>query len=326
MVMVYFNYFVLIPQYFQTGRLVAYWIIAGLSVFIVAIGEHLLFKPVIVQCIPDDIPEDVLNEYLKVQSFIYLIRAACFFLFFFVVRLYQNLSSKYIAESKAIAESVQTIAVMVSSSNKSVKIIKISDIAYLSHSNSYTCFHMITGEKYFQQIYLKNIEDLLPEKSYLRISKNNIILISQVIEYNDSFVILDLIEENKHVALSISPKYKENVLSELEKFGNQISNNFIAKTKEQIGKEKFKNGKENLVKFENLAKKNKEKESNFELNFLENEIFEYILKHPNCKFSEISNNINKSKRTIDRNIKSLKDKGLIEYRGSARSGGYHAIE
>jgi ATP-dependent DNA helicase RecG len=61
-----------------------------------------------------------------------------------------------------------------------------------------------------------------------------------------------------------------------------------------------------------------------ELNEEINEVLLIIKNNPRIKAFPISTHINKPKKTIDRYFKKLKDLGLIEYRGSNKTGGYYA--
>ncbi|MBQ6156844.1 MAG: MarR family transcriptional regulator, partial [Bacteroidales bacterium] len=54
--------------------------------------------------------------------------------------------------------------------------------------------------------------------------------------------------------------------------------------------------------------------------------FDFIAKHPGCSAAEIKKNRSISQATVNRILKKLKDEGLIEYVGSKKTGGYHAIE
>jgi hypothetical protein len=52
------------------------------------------------------------------------------------------------------------------------------------------------------------------------------------------------------------------------------------------------------------------------------QILTFIIQNPNAKSHQIEQFINKSRPTVCRNIKVLKDKGLIAYAGSDKTGGY----
>ena len=62
-----------------------------------------------------------------------------------------------------------------------------------------------------------------------------------------------------------------------------------------------------------------------EINEEINEVLVVIKNNPKIKAFPIAQHVNKPKKTIDRYLKKLKDLGLIEYRGSNKSGGYYAI-
>ena len=51
-------------------------------------------------------------------------------------------------------------------------------------------------------------------------------------------------------------------------------------------------------------------------------IAKYILEHPNTKVNDIVRLINKSKPTIERYVKILRDNEIIEYKGALKTGGY----
>jgi hypothetical protein len=330
--MVYLNYFVLIPRFFCKGRFVIYWILTALSILMVAVTEYLLFKPVIMHLHQAHISEEVLNKYLNVQFLLYFVRAVCFFMLFFTVKLYQDISSRYIAETQVIANDTQVVAVI--KSDDDIKTIKISAIAYLSHHNRNTYFHLTTGEKYYQRASLKQIEALLPNNSYLRINKNNVVMYSQIDGYNDSFVFLKPVKDENPIELHITNEHKDDILSELKKYKNSLANILdIGNIKNVDGNVKNKNGiikKQNgIIKSSNiinLTLENQEKNADFSEKTLENEIFEYISAHPNCKTSDILAMSDKSRRTVDRNLKNLREKGLIRYKGANKTGGYYVTQ
>ena len=55
-----------------------------------------------------------------------------------------------------------------------------------------------------------------------------------------------------------------------------------------------------------------------------NMLFEIISKNSGLSAVEISNKSNIPLRTVQRQVKELKDKNLIEYKGSKKTGGYYA--
>ena len=79
---------------------------------------------------------------------------------------------------------------------------------------------------------------------------------------------------------------------------------------------------ENMTKSTNFEDENT---PNFELlqeNSLEKEIYNHILALPECRMPDIVKMIGKSKSTIERTLKTLREGGLIEYKGALKNGGY----
>ncbi|WP_407712170.1 MarR family transcriptional regulator [Butyricimonas paravirosa] len=58
------------------------------------------------------------------------------------------------------------------------------------------------------------------------------------------------------------------------------------------------------------------------MNEVEALILAFLEKNPGAKGGEITQFLQKGTSTMERYLKSLKEKGLIEYRGSRKTGGY----
>lgn len=57
-----------------------------------------------------------------------------------------------------------------------------------------------------------------------------------------------------------------------------------------------------------------------------NQVFKFIELNPNIKVKDIQKHLKFSTRTIERYIKILKEKELVEFKGSPKLGGYFAIK
>ena len=68
---------------------------------------------------------------------------------------------------------------------------------------------------------------------------------------------------------------------------------------------------------------NKDEGINEGINELESLILTFLEKKPGAKGYEIAEYIQKGAATTERYLKSLKDKELIEYKGSRKTGGYY---
>lgn len=124
------------------------------------------------------------------------------------------------------------------------------------------------------------------------------------------------------------------------KFGNAVVRNpfianFCAKTMPYRGlgsgiiralKEepdlKFINDLDGL-QFISIIKRSYSEGINEGINEVETLVLSFLEKNSHSKVKDISKYINKGIATTERYIKSLRDKGLIEYRGSRKTGGYY---
>ncbi len=56
-----------------------------------------------------------------------------------------------------------------------------------------------------------------------------------------------------------------------------------------------------------------------------NSLLAYVESHPGQRAGEMAVAFNLTQRTIERRLKQLKEKGLIEFRGAPKTGGYYRI-
>lgn len=56
-----------------------------------------------------------------------------------------------------------------------------------------------------------------------------------------------------------------------------------------------------------------------------NQLLSVICSRPGARANELATLIGKSQQTVERYVKSLKDRGQIEFRGSKKTGGYFAL-
>lgn len=77
------------------------------------------------------------------------------------------------------------------------------------------------------------------------------------------------------------------------------------------------------LQFISIIKRSYSEGINEGINEVETLVLSFLEKNSHSKVKDISKYINKGIATTERYIKSLRDKGLIEYRGSRKTGGYY---
>ena len=355
MAMVYLNYFCLIPKFFQTGKLKQYWLFALLSIVIAGVGEFILVLPEIRKC-SNSTPLDLIPTVFRTFLFLIILRDFGFFLFFFLLRLYNDLIIRHIREKQMISAATQ--AIFIPLKNGAMKEVKISEIVYISQEKNYSYFYLINGMRYHQYSSLSETEQLFPENTCLRINKSILVILSNVVSYNKTSIQVNLKEKGLPVTLKISEKYRDTVLSTLSKHKDQMlqnESNPNVKNNNGSGVKRWSNRKNNTpkeekygVKLQNITFENHvvspitenspqqiskvlesvelHKTSKAILNFIKDYNNDVTKNKKGCRVPTIAEGINLAQRTIETHIIILKEHHLIEYRGAPRNGGYYVVE
>lgn len=315
MMMVYFNYLFLFPRYFQTGKLAKYLLLSILAIAIADFSEFLLLRGNIYGSFPASLDAKILNYCVRMNVILMGIRDFCFFLFFFMLRLYLGISKEYLLEKKALAQKENFI--LIKPTQGEIQEIEISDLIYVSQSGNSTFFHLFDGVIYEQYSSLKRVEEFLPAKSFLRINRSTTIILPQVIEFDDNCVKMGAYENGKEKVLEISSRYKENALVRLRQ------NEMRQKTKNVL----INNGNVliNMTKNEAVSEENREEMEENSRKLMRDKILVYIVRHPGCNTQDIIDHVKRTNRTISRYLRELKEQGQVEFRGANKTGGYHAI-
>ncbi|AZA54534.1 LytR/AlgR family response regulator transcription factor [Chryseobacterium sp. G0201] len=115
--------------------------------------------------------------------------------------------------TKRSTESLETDYFMVKSQLKG-KIIKIniSDIDYIEGMKNYVAFHH-SGTRTLALITMKEVEERLPEKHFMRIQKSFIIALNKVVALNGNQVVL----KNISTEIAIGETYRKQFLDTIKK-------------------------------------------------------------------------------------------------------------
>ncbi|MDL2239126.1 LytTR family transcriptional regulator DNA-binding domain-containing protein, partial [Bacteroidales bacterium OttesenSCG-928-L14] len=341
--MVYVNYLYLIPKYFQTGRLKLFWVLAILTVLLSGISEFVLVKPNIYKCL--SFPTDLMKKYIITVIALIITRNFCYFLIFFLLKIYRDLSAKYIFEKQAISRVTHSIFI-ISPNNKIAQKIDIDDLVYISQKGNYTYFYLFDGKFYKQYSSLTKVEQTFPANTYVKINKSTLVIISQITEYNETYVAMNMFESDKQVTFTISSQYSNNLMLILNEFANN-SINKLDKTEidtkkggikmwnndgncginSGICEEKHEVNEGVLDPTNDISiKQADETAKNIKLHHTTNKILKSVKNNPGSRVPAISKKVHQSYRTVETHLKILKELGLVEYRGARRNGGYFVVD
>jgi len=288
--------FLLIPKLYFRNRLRLFWFMSALLLLGFTAGEMFLILPNIrprLSVIPIA-PSKLLSTF----TILVLCRNLGFYSFvFLIMNLRRELA---LSRKKALALKNQMQYIDVRNMQNEVVYIQVHDIMCCEQNQNMSYVFLATGEKYYRFNSMKDLEELLGEDLFVRISRQHLINKEYIDGYNSQYVFLGEIELEKGLVLPICKAKKESVMEILIQSNVAWRDYFLEDNKEydcvsdmkKVGREKM------------------------------NAVFEYIKAHPNCKVNQIATGTEFSKSTVERYLNKLKDMGFIEYQGNWKTGGY----
>lgn len=313
--MIYFNYLILTPKFFQKRRYFLFFILALAGVLISSGAEMRLVFPNIKNCFPNSLDDPQTKLYFLDVFQLIGLRNTGFFLFFFVLRIFEHERETLEKERIALAKNKGFICVPNGKDN--MKTISISNISYILHERNYTYIHTIDGSRYCKYCSLSSMEELLPENLFLRVSRNTIISINIITRFTDDSVTILYGNPAQEISFTLSENYVPDVKEILNSVGGL--NCSVGGLNSQNDGLKVRSGglnesidKANLEEFMDIIAHNED--------FLN--LCRIIAKEPSVTTKSLSEQLQVPLRTIERKIKYLKDKGIILHNGAKKNGEY----
>ena len=305
---IYVNFFVLIPRSFNKANFRNYFFISLLLLLGVSIIEFVLVKNDIIKCI-GGVDDAIKAIYFRNILLIIFLRYSGFYLFFTVLKFYLLTKSKAFIERKAVL--INTGFIVLNPIQGKPITININFISYFSQDKNNTFIHYTRGATTPIYSSLNHIQEYLGSMCF-RINKESVITFTNVISYDDESVRVAGEKSDLSVSLKYSKSFAQNIqqtlreiLPDLEQKNEKIisKNDTFGGITDQSSDEKTTRGGLNELILEEIKKK--EGIHVWQLA----EIFEGKI----------------SLRTIERILKELSDKGVIEFRGSKKTGGYYVV-
>ena len=314
LLMLYTNYLLIIPRFFFKRDFVIFLVLSLTSVFLATFFEMLLVLPNIKNCYSNTNNLQI-NSLIMLQSFLVGGRNMSFFLFFFVIRIFENERENLEKERIALAKNKGFICVPNGKYN--MKTISISDISHIQHEKNYTYIHTIDGSRYCKYCSLSNIAELLPETLFLRINRNAIISLNKITGYSQDSVTMSYGNPTQEITLPLSENYVPNVKEILT---STVGLNHLVDglNSQNDGLNNLSGGLKNNVDKTNLEKFLANIENNEELLTL----CRIIAKEPSVTMKNLSDHLQVSLKTVERRLKILKNKDILLHCGAKKNGEY----
>ena len=280
-----------------------------LLIGLISIFELLIVKSNILRCFGDpNISSSEMNSYLLLYLFVVFLRNGSFYLFFTVLRLYQQSKKNRITDRETALKDTGTV-IMMPIRGKQIAL-NIKQISYFSHKKNISFVHRVKGQAIAIYSTLANVQDYLGAYC-LRINKENVITFSNIVNYNKERVIVKG-GSDRNISLLYAKKDVPHILQTLRLKAPDLEE---------------KNATSTLKNDTFGGVSNRKDDENNSIGGVKNQILEEIKKKEGMHVWQLAEIFEGrvSQRTIERRLKKLKEEGVIEFRGSDKNGGYHMV-
>lgn len=313
---IYLNYILLFPKLYICRRYEVFWILTVCSIVISGCLEMLLVYPEVKRMYLQTIEISKITIYIIYDTATVTLRNGGWVLFAFAAREIQRLRKEAAEKENIIQKRYKFVDVR--DSDYKIGVINSEDIYYCIQEKNIVTIHSVDSGIYYRYCSMKNMENLLGTKEFVRISRNAIVSKRFISIYNDNQ--LELRKLNKYtnnIIFSIGESYVEYVKDQLKpNIAEKAPDNEDVKEKSKRRKTKKKT---------TFIPKNKTVSECFEQNPKLMAVYQYIESHPDCKVNVICNTCRLPQGTVRRYIGFLMDKRLIQHTGSRRYGGYSIV-
>lgn len=315
LILLYANYLFFVPEFFQKRRYFLFFILALAGILGSSSMEMLLVLPNIKSCFPDTFDNFQLKLVYTHLFYLIGLRNTGFLLFFFVLRIFEH--ERETLEKERIALVKNKGIICVPNGKNIMETISISDISCILHERNYTYLYTNDGNRYCKYCSLSSMEKLLPEDLFLRVNRNTIIPLNKITHYTEDSVTILYGNPAQEKTFSLSENYVP-IMKELLSSTGGLNRPDDGLNSQDDG---LNNPSEDLNDGLNTACL-----EDFLNNVEHNEelliLCRMIAKNPSITMKSLSDQLGVSLKTIERRIKILKDKGILQHSGAKKNGEY----
>lgn len=288
LLMAYANSLFLIPRLFLKRRFTSFSLAAFASISFAGILEFALVHEEMSAMVFRYSQGTQYHLEMLTYLFLICIRDFAFWCFFFMSVLLKVKIREVRILDRAISK--QSNLISVKTFKNEMHILPIDQIAFVEAQHNIVIIHTLDGSKYYRYCSLKEMSHTLGVERAVRISRSHLVMKSAVATCDREVVTLRSTIETEPVTLVISDSFQNEALSAL------ATNEVIPR--QQTTRDSTAKVRTDIV-------------------------LEYIKEHPGCKMTVLITDMNLKRSTIEKEMSRLKNMGLVEYRGSKKTGGYY---
>ena len=300
----YANYYILYPKLYRSHNSL-YWSSVVITCLVAGGFELALGYSFISTCNAVRISEVGPFYYFSKILLRIFSRNLAFNFFPYMLRERKQLQQSLETESKVVYQFARMLDVC--NDQNDCQHIPIDNIFYCKKNGNETEIHTIDGIKYTRYCTIKYMEQHLGNKEFIRISASVIVPYQYIASCNGKTATLKNPSRSEApLSFPLDTKRAPLIAAAIDEY---LHADIEEKNELQIEgeEEKGKRGPSVPPKEKLDA------------------VLNYIKEHPGCRSTELIFHTSYSQTTLDRCLFELKKKGLIEYTGSKKRGGYYPI-
>ena len=300
----YANYYVFYPRLYR-GHTLFYWFLVVIACLAAGCIEQVIGYRFISQSQAFRINEVGTFIYFTRQLFLIFSRNIAFNLFPYVLRERKQLQQSLETEVRVVYQRARMIDVCDGANN--CQHIPIDDIFYCKKYGNETEIYTMDGVKHTRYCTIKYLIQLLDNKEFVRISPSFVVPFQHIVSCNGKVVVMKAVPwMETSLTFDLDTKRYPHAPAAIEEY---------LREKQEVLKS-IGSGSEDWKREKHLSVPPEEKL---------NAVLNYIREHPGCRSTELISQTSYPKTTLDRCLYELKKRGLVEYTGSKKFGGYHIV-
>lgn len=319
----FLNYFILYPLFYTKRRFLFYVISIVLSTLVATFLEVVLVYPQI-KDFPSIVSEVSPQEYFTAMSISLFLRDLCFVIFFFIISLLEGVYDENKDVNIMLQDTDNLLLARKDTKEQELVTVRLEDIAYCQQDENYAYIYLTNGTKVYRNCSLKSLHEQLTNSRAVRISRKIVVFYRHIVSYDNNTVYVDVFKEGVSVGFEITDAFRQQALQMLKKHciivekkePNSVSE--ITTVDMILTSHNIQQTEKDAAQTDNSPK--------LEDKLSTQQLLSFIKSHPDCKGTDIMDHFGVSLSTVNRTIRQLRKEGLIEYSGSKKTGGYHAIE
>lgn len=222
----------------------------------------------------------------------------------FLLRERQHFQQAFEKEVRIVYQDVRKLDVVDGHNN--IQLVSIDDIFYCQQKGNFTNIYLVQNKHYTRTCSMKHLEQLFGD-DFIRITTTELVPFRYIKACKSNTVVMKKMPwEKEQTTFKLEPKNQEEVAE------NVVGGLLLYRAK-AIGKNSPKRPARPKTKRKPVTPPDEKLTA----------VLSFIKSHPNCNSSDIIAETTIPLSTVERCIAVLKKKGLIEYIGSKKRGGYH---